>query len=233
MPRTRLAAPVPSILLIRHGQASFASEDYDVLSETGARQAALVHRTLAPVVPEPASLISGSLRRQLDTATPWTGQDPALTIDPRFNEYDAGDVLGAHAAQGASLERPVDAAGQPLSSRDFQTLLDEALGAWIDAGAQGGASETWAAFSARCTAGLEAAMDGLGKGETGLVFTSGGVIGALAAALLGLPDRSMIAFNHVSVNGSISKVVGGRRGLSLISFNEHLHLEGEGLVTYR
>jgi broad specificity phosphatase PhoE len=156
-----------------------------------------------------------------------------LAIDAGFNEYEAADVLGAHSGAGASLERPVGAQGQPLGSREFQTLLDEALGAWIDAGEGGPAAETWPAFAGRAEAALEGVMSGLGKGATGLVFTSGGVIGALAARLLGLPDRAMIAFNHVSVNGSVTKVVGGRRGLSLISFNEHLHLESAGLVTYR
>jgi broad specificity phosphatase PhoE len=222
---------VPSILLIRHGQASFASADYDVLSDTGTAQAGVVHRTLQPLVPAPATIVSGSLRRQRDTATPWSGVEPV--IDPRWNEYDAADVLGAHSGPGASLERPVDEHGQPLSSRDFQALLDHALGAWIDAGKTGSAEETWDAFSGRCETALGEVMGGLGKGETALVFTSGGVIGTLATRLLGLPDRAMISFNHVAVNGSISKVVGGRRGLSLISFNEHLHLEREGLVTYR
>jgi len=41
------------------------------------------------------------------------------------------------------------------------------------------------------------------------------------------------SFNHVVVNAAITKVVSGRRGVSLISFNEHGHLEPDQLVTYR
>lgn len=67
----------------------------------------------------------------------------------------------------------------------------------------------------------------------GALFTSGGVISALAARLLGLPDSAMVAFNHVVVNATITKVVSGRRGVSLVSFNEHGHLEPDHLVTYR
>ena len=33
---------MPSVLLVRHGQASFGSDDYDVLSEVGHRQAEVV-----------------------------------------------------------------------------------------------------------------------------------------------------------------------------------------------
>jgi hypothetical protein len=39
----------------------------------------------------------------------------------------------------------------------------------------------------------------------------------------------------VVVNASVTKVVVGRRGTSLVSFNDHSHLEAAepGLVTYR
>jgi hypothetical protein len=39
----------------------------------------------------------------------------------------------------------------------------------------------------------------------------------------------------VTVNSSVSKVVVGRRGMTMVSFNEHSHLEtaGDGYITYR
>jgi hypothetical protein len=68
-----------------------------------------------------------------------------------------------------------------------------------------------------------------------VVFTSGGVIGALAARCLGDPDCGFVALNRVTCNGGITKLVTGRSGLTLVSFNEHAHLEGDGCVplTYR
>jgi broad specificity phosphatase PhoE len=219
---------MPAILLIRHGQASYGAADYDVLSPTGERQAQAVLNALRGY--GDGRLVSGSMRRQLDTAAPWHRD---ITVDARWNEYDAADVLGAHSPAAASLEHPVDAEGEPLSSRDFQTLLDGALHAWIAAGANGGARETWAAFRERTLGALHDLMASLGSGQTGLAFTSGGVIAALAAVTLGLPDSAMVAFNHVTVNGGVTKLVGGRRGISLISFNEHAHLQDDDLVTYR
>jgi broad specificity phosphatase PhoE len=82
-------------------------------------------------------------------------------------------------------------------------------------------------------AALDDAVGGLASGETGLVITSGGVIAACCARLLGVPASAFVAFNHVVVNAAVTKVVHGRRGTSLVSFNEHAHLEPEGLVTYR
>lgn len=224
---------MPTVLLIRHGQASFGEADYDVLSELGARQAATARGEVARRGVTPVRLVSGDLRRQRETALPFLDGGAKLEIDPRWNEYDSADVLGAHSPADASLERPVGPGGEALTSRDFQNLLDGALHAWIAAGGGGPATETSAAFKARCTTALADLVASLRSGETAVVVTSGGVLGAIAADLLGLPDSAMVTFNHVVINAAITKIVSGRRGASLISFNEHGHLERDGLVTYR
>ena len=58
---------------------------------------------------------------------------------------------------------------------------------------------------------------------------------AAVAPLIGLPPRAWPALHRVMVNTSVTKVVRGQRGTSLISFNDHGHLEGvPGLqITYR
>ena len=68
-----------------------------------------------------------------------------------------------------------------------------------------------------------------------MVVSSGGVIGALVAALLGAPAATGIALNRVSVNGAISLVTVGGRGPNLLSFNDHAHFSGprRALLTYR
>ena len=68
-----------------------------------------------------------------------------------------------------------------------------------------------------------------------LVVTSSGVIAALTAGLVSAPDPTFVAFNRVTVNAGLTKVVVGRGGTTLVSFNAHGHLEepGDSLVTYR
>ncbi|WP_238430248.1 histidine phosphatase family protein, partial [Frankia nepalensis] len=56
------------IYLVRHGQASFGSADYDVLSELGYRQAALVGAELRARGVRVDLAVSGTLRRQRETA---------------------------------------------------------------------------------------------------------------------------------------------------------------------
>ena len=176
----------------------------------------------------------GDLRRQCDTAEPCAQQlGLAVTIDDRWNEYDDRDILTNHGSVPVGLEHhPGD---QPLSSQEFQQILNGALRGWIGAGAGGPCGESWPSFLERLTAALEDVAGGLGKGQTALVVSSGGAIAALTASLLGLPADALVAFNHVSINTGITKLAVGRSGTTLISCNEHAHLdEASGsLITYR
>ena len=61
---------MPSVLLIRLGQASFGATDYDVLSELGERQAAAVHAEIVRRGVVGARLVAGGLHRQLACACP-------------------------------------------------------------------------------------------------------------------------------------------------------------------
>lgn len=67
------------------------------------------------------------------------------------------------------------------------------------------------------------------------MFTSGGVLGAVAGSLLGTPGPGLLKLNRVTVNTGITKLTSGRGGVNLLSFNEHPHLEGENarLLSYR
>lgn len=223
---------MPTLLLVRHGQASYGAADYDVLSDRGRRQAEILAGDLARRGIVPDLVVSGSLNRQVDTAEPIArAAGRAVQIDPGWNEYDADDILAHHSGTGARLEG--DEA--PPSSRDFQHLLDGALTRWIEAGADSTADEPWTAFDARSRAAMTAVVERLGPGQTGLVVSSGGTLGGLCAALLGMPPTGLVTFNRVAVNTGLARVVCGRQGVTLVSFNEQAHLDGAepGLRTYR
>jgi len=64
------------------------------------------------------------------------------------------------------------------------------------------------------------------------VFTSAGVMAAVCADLLGAGTSAVVALNRVAVNGAITKLAVGGSGVSLLTFNEHSHLDA-GSVTYR
>jgi broad specificity phosphatase PhoE len=232
---------VPTILLIRHGQASYGADDYDRLSEVGHAQAAAVAAELRRRGPRIERIVHGSLARQRDTAAPTiTALSLPAIVDPRLDEYDIDEIVSRHT--DSAVRTNAAPGGEPVSSREFQRILELGMNAWIDAGDDGdgdgdgsGSAETWPAFEARCRAGLSAVATGLTSGSTAVAFTSGGVIAAMCCSLLGLGPKTVIALNRVAVNGGLTKVASGRSGLSLVSFNEHGYLEGAGggLVTLR
>lgn len=92
--------------------------------------------------------------------------------------------------------------------------------------------ESFSAYRRRIDASLEAAS---AQSGTSIVVSSAGTITAAIAPLIGIPSSAWPSLHRVMVNSSVTKVVRGQRGISLISFNEHGHLEGvPGLqITYR
>lgn len=225
---------MPTILLVRHAQASFGSADYDVLSALGERQACALGTELRRRGTSADILRCGTLRRQRDTVAAFGGRRPA--VDPGLDEYDSDAILAAYTRsplrQASPDGPPADAAA---ASRAFQSVLDDGLRAWIAGGGSSGAVESHAAFTGRVRASLEGVAAELGAGQTAVLCTSGGVISAACVLLLGLPAPAFVAFNRVTVNAGITTIAVGRSGRTLVSFNEHGHLEGHGtpLLSYR
>lgn len=218
-----------AVYLVRHGQASFGAEDYDRLSERGAEQAALAGAELRRREVTFSQARTGSLSRQVKTAEialAGLGSAPAAKEDPRWNEYDHVAIAEHHAGGAGQVG---------ADPRAYQAVLDAALTSWVEAGDGSPCAETWPAFLARVRGALEDVVAALGKGEHAVVFTSGGVIAAVCGALMGAPEAGLLKLNRVTVNAGITKLVSGRGGLTLLSFNEHPHFEADAakLLTYR
>lgn len=215
---------MPVVLLVRHGQASFGADDYDVLSDLGREQATAIGHELARRALRSPLAFCGSLRRQRDTAEialATANLGSAVDVDPRWDEYNHLDLLKRYGAAEVADDG---------TSKGVQALLDTALAAWVD-----DPTGNWPDFSSGATTALRELADGLERGRDAVVFTSGGVIAAVCGALLGLTATGVVALNRVTANGAITKVVIGASGASLVSFNDHAHYEGEArrLLTYR
>jgi broad specificity phosphatase PhoE len=211
------------ILLVRHGQASWGAEDYDVLSTLGEQQAEVLGQLLARLMgdAEPDRLVHGTMQRQQRTAelaAKAAGWSVEPTIDERWNEMDHLAVLAL---------QPRDFDGEPDRAQ-FQAWFEAATSRWTSGSHDNEYDESFPSFQARVRGAVEALAD-LG---TAVVVTSGGPISAVTAELLaaGTPTYQRLA--PVVVNSSVTRVVSGRRGLTLVSFNDHAHLPSE-LLTYR
>ncbi len=220
------------VLLVRHGQASFGADDYDVLSETGWEQGRRLGAWLAERKVVPTRVVSGGMRRHRETAQSVAGAagwDDDVAADLGWDEFDHLGVVAAY---------PDHPEGE-LDRREFQRVFELATRRWTGGEHDAEYPESWPGFARRVRDALDRACDGAGPGGTVVVVSSGGPIAAACAALVD-PDgddpatyaRLWARFNTVVVNSSMTRVVVGSTGARLLTFNEHPHLEGEAL-TYR
>jgi broad specificity phosphatase PhoE len=226
---------VPTVLLVRHAQASFGTGDYDVLSRGGWEQAEVLAAEIARRELAVDWIVSGTLARQRDTVAPVAALTGAPTrIDPRWDEYDADDILTEY-SEGAVRLRGLSSGASHVTTQEFQVELEEALLSWITSANRAQPTEPWSGFYERANSALDDLLGELDRGQTALVCTSGGVLAAICLRLFGAPDQTFVRFNRVAVNAGITKVTRGGRGTTMVSFNEHGHLErpGGSLVTYR
>jgi broad specificity phosphatase PhoE len=216
------------LLLVRHGQGSLGTSNYDELSELGRRQARLVGARLARADLRVSQAWCGGLARQQETARmilAELGLPPGeLRADDRLDEYDHLGVLAAD-----STGDPFASAVTPQSRLALQSTLDEAIGRWIQGG--DGYPEPHSAFTAR----VEAVVAELtAQPGTTMAVTSAGVIAVACARLTGLPADRWPALARVVVNTSLTRLITGQAGTHLLTFNDHAHLEGDrSLITYR
>ena len=221
------------ILLVRHGQASWGAADYDVLSDVGEQQARVVGAALSARGVVPDLVLHGAMKRQRETArllveaAGWTDWSGAAEEDIAWDEMDHHAVLE---------RQPKTFEGAQPSAREFQVWFERATERWTSGDFDDEYAESFPAFTDRVRTALDVLAGRLDASGTAIVVTSGGPIARLVADLLGGDVRTHSLLAPVIVNASVTKIVVGRRGTSLVSFNDHSHLEAtrdDDLLTYR
>ena len=205
------------IVLVRHGQASYGAEDYDVLSALGRRQSAATGVALADLQPD--AVLHGAMQRQHRTAEVMAaaaGWSAVPSLDQDWDEMDHLAVLDA---------QPRHFDGEP-DERQFQVWFERATARWLSGQHDGDYRESWSVFRDRVLGALARVGDG-----TTVVVTSGGPVAVVVSALLESP-AAYPRLAPVTVNAAFTRIVIGSRGRTLVSFNEHAHLPGD-LLTYR
>ena len=218
------------VLLVRHGQASWGSDDYDVLSPLGEKQSYALGEALAARGVRPDLVLRGAMRRHRQTAERAVAGgrwDAEMVEDGGWNEFDHVQMLSMHPARYGE--------GEEMSRAEFQKWFEEATLRWTGGEYDEDYDESFTRFGERVDAALRRTVERLEPNQTAVVFTSGGPISWVATSLLGGSADLWTQLNPVTVNSSVTKVVVGRRGATMVSFNDHSHLEsaGDGFITYR
>jgi broad specificity phosphatase PhoE len=215
------------ILLVRHGQASWGAADYDNLSEVGREQSEITGRALAGRGVTPDRIYAGTMRRHRQTAEGAVGAaawGAELHTDEGWNEFDHVQMLEVHGAPEGGDDQ--------MTRQQFDAWFDAATERWTSGRYDEDYDEPFFSFTSRVESALRRTASGLGSGEVAVVFTSGGPISWVAATLLGGGIDTWMRLNPVTINASVAKVVVGARGTTLVSLNDHSHLEPDR-VTYR
>ena len=221
-----------SVLLVRHGQASFGKSDYDRLSPLGHEQARLLGRSLAERDWRPRRLVSGGMRRHRESAAEiaiGAGWDLEQIVDDRWNEIDHMAVLAAFKpAYRSMLLLKADMARTLRPRAAFEAMFVAAVERWAGGEHDADYPETFAEFDTRVHAALaDLAADPVPT----LVVSSVGVIAHLVAGLLQAGDETAKVLTLAAYNTGVTRLSLEKSGPRLLTFNEIGHLPQSRLVT--
>ena len=235
------------IFLIRHGQASFGSSNYDQLSSHGIEQGGMLGKWFAERGQGFDRIVTGTMARHRQTAQACIGPLAGAPVeehwiaDAGFNEYDHDEVLHRYRpefAEEGEVRRFL--AITKNANRVFQGIFQAAMARWMDGEHDKEYREPWPVFRQRCVDALERLAGAAVASQSIAVFTSGGTIATLCQHLLHLPDARLFALNWALVNSAVTKVYyqSGETDnqLTLGYLNNYAHLEAFGnrhAVTYR
>lgn len=216
------------LILIRHAQASFGADDYDVLSDLGHAQSRALGQALAAQGVKPGALWIGEQRRHRETlegVAEGLGLDAATAqVHPGLNEFDFHGLLEArYRGKDRPANLHTDRGTHFRILRD--TVLDWQQGKITDP------PEPWAAFTDRIRAARAAMLEGSGQV---LAVSSGGAIGRMVAETVEAPEEQMIHLQLQIKNCAVSRFIAGRSRLYLTGFNEtpHVGAATAHLLTY-
>ena len=231
-----------SIYLVRHGQASFGTDNYDRLSDLGCRQAEVLGEYFETRGLKFDAVYSGDVQRQRKTAELAAGgHGVEHRVDPRFNEIDNESQLDAFipilVAERPEWQGWADKAHH--SSKDYQKILEQVFNYWVSLGDDSPEGvQSWADYSGKVIAALEDVIREQGPGKNTAIFTSGGTIATIVAHVLGAGDAAYQFYEPV-INCSITQLLYNANKVSLSHYNDHFFLDllgrqrGESLITYR
>jgi broad specificity phosphatase PhoE len=222
------------LVVVRHGQASFGSADYDQLSALGEQQSLWLGEYFVQAGLTFDRVVLGTLKRHEQTlagicsGAGAMGQDWASQAQ-RFaglNEYDSEVMLRARLGE----IHPQDAA---RDRRFYFRELREALYDWVDAKMQPPDYQTFLQFRQGVVDALHAAcMPGASRV---LLVSSGGPISNLVGHILQVPNKVTVDLNLQTSNTSVTQFAFNDQRISLMSFNTLPHLIGSdrtSAITY-
>jgi len=210
-----------TLYLVRHGQASAGTDNYDRLSPLGRQQASLLGQWWQKQGFTPELVCNGSLERQRDTAQLATeGLNDGIRRDEHadLNEYNHRQV-DTYYGEGVQSDNP-----ESLTFDDYVGIMTR----WRSAQPDPESVESWESFSNRGWQAIKNLCAKHSDSEHLAFFTSGGVIATVISQVLDLEFHHTIDAIWRIRNASITTLHFDGDNARLIDFNTVPHLQEHG-----
>jgi broad specificity phosphatase PhoE len=223
---------MPTLYLVRHGQASFGAQDYDQLSNLGAQQSEQLGRYFKSKSLRFDAAYMGTLRRHQQT---YAGIAQGMEISqqalqrPGLNEYDSEAVVAATHPEPLSREK------SPENYRKHFRLLRDGLAAWMAGSVQPVGMPSYPDFVRGITDVLDEVRTQFGGQDEAriLIVSSGGPISTAVGHVLGTSAATTIELNLRIRNTSVTEFAFTPKRHMLVTYNTLPHLEDRpDWVTY-
>ena len=224
------------LYLIRHAQASFASEHYDDLSEIGVVQARLLREYFADQAIVFDGFVSGAMRRHRQTLDVLrelsAGEDCSSQTHDGLNEYDFRAMMRVYCDACTADVLVEEVRARPDDRKAYFRLLRHVLTAWSE-NRLDGVPESWSSFQKRVAAARSMLQGTANQRKRILVVSSGGAISAFIGSVLGLSPNHIFDLNLQIINTSITRFYFDPMKMSLAEFNAVPHLANPESARYR
>jgi len=217
---------IKTLYLIRHGQASAGTTNYDRLSEKGIRQSKLLGDYKLQQQQLPEEIWSGSLQRQQQTAQHFmdsSGLALPVRTEMRLNEYDHRAIHSlyhpAHISSESAYAPDTDLAPD-MSFEIYENIITN----WSQDKSQPAGVESWLQFKYRCLSALRDIATS-SDAQSIALFTSGGVISVITAQLQQRQDSDIPKQIWDLSNASLNTVRFESTQLTVLDLNQVPHLE--------
>ncbi len=223
---------MPTLYLVRHGQASFGAADYDNLSDLGAKQALALGQYFKAKNLRFDAAYMGTLRRHAQTyagIAQGMGMDQSAMARPGLNEYDSDALVQAIHPEPLSRER------SPENYRKHFRLLRDGLSAWMEGTVSPQGMPIYPDFVKRITDVLDEVRAEFGARDDAriLICSSGGPISTAVGHILGTAPQMTIELNFRIRNSSVTEFDVNPKRHMLVTYNTLPHLEDKpDWVTY-
>ena len=209
-----------TLYLVRHGQASFGAQDYDNLSELGAKQSLRLGEYWANKGLSFDAVLTGTLRRHAQTwghIAQGAGYKNEALHWPGLNEYDSEAVIAAIHPQ------PLAKPDTPELYRHHFRLLRDGLTQWMNGVVSPKGMPAYPEF----LLGVTSALDHVRQHFDGnvLIVSSGGPIATAVGHVLGTTPETTIELNMRIRNSAVTEFVFNPKRHSLLSYNTLPHLD--------